>query len=185
MKLYYYDGYDLDKNYATLWNGVLEYNSSTIETIQDNKEKNTNKELDDLVTDICDVNFYINIFHSKIYFSLCQDTKYFYYKFEKDIKRVISGIEDKFKVKIDNGEFNAIELKHNGNQYKYIISKNKTFNISLKKKILNWDNYELKNKKIKRIKDDINKNDINKNDINKNDINKNDINKDIEQLKII
>jgi archaellin len=164
MKRYYYDGYDLDKKYATLWNGFLEYNSNNIEYTKDRGD-NTNRELDDLVTNICNINFYIYILNSKIYISLCQDTKYYYYDFEKDIKKVIGEIEDKFKVKIDYGEFNATELKHHGNQYKYTITKDKTSKIILKKKILNWDNFESKSKKIKKNKDDINK--------------------DIENLKII
>lgn len=165
MKRYYYDGYNLDNNYATLWNGFLEYNSNIIELTQDRVEKNTNRELDNLLTDICDINFYIYILDSKIYISLCQDAKYYYYAFEKDIKKVISEIEDKFKVKIDYGEFNATELKHHGNQYKYTITKDETSKIILKKKILNWDNYESKIKKLKK--------------------NKGDITKDIENLKII
>jgi hypothetical protein len=133
MKRYYYDGYNLDKNYATLWNGFLEYNSNTIELTEDRIEKNTNRELDDLLTDICNINFYIYILDSKIYISLCQDSKYYYYQFEKDIKLIIDKIENQFNIKIDNGEFNATELKHQGNQYKYSISKDIDSKIILKK----------------------------------------------------
>jgi len=132
MKRYYFDGTDLDKNYATLWNGFLEYNSNT--HIIDN----TNKALDDLITSICDINFYISLFNSKIYISLCQDSKYYYYQFEKDIKLMIDKIENQFNIKIDNGEFNATELKHQGNQYKYSISKDIDSKIILKKKVLSW-----------------------------------------------
>ena len=158
MKRYYYDGYELDKKYATLWNGFLDYNSNNIEYTKDRGD-NTNRELDDLVTDICDINFYIYLLDSKIYISLCQDAKYYYYQFEKDIKKVIIEIENKFNVKIDYGEFNATELRHNGDQYKYTITKNIDAKIVLKKKILNWNNYELKsnktNKKIKKNEEDI------------------------------
>lgn len=150
MKRYYFDGCDHDKKYATLWNGFLEYNSNIIVLTQD-KEKNTNKILDDLVSDICNINFYIYLFDSKIYISLCQDEKYYYYQFEKDIKKVISEIENKFKVKIYYGEFNATEIKHQGNQYKYTITKDEESKIILKKKILNWDYFESKKIKIKKI----------------------------------
>jgi len=131
MKRYYYDDTDLDKNYATLWNGFLEYNKNNID--------NSNKALDDLITSICDINFYIYLLDSKIYISLCQDSKYYYYQFEKDIKLMIHKIETQFNVNIIYGEFNATELKHEGNQYKYTLSKNTDLNIVLKKKVLSWN----------------------------------------------
>lgn len=165
IKRYYYDGCDLDTKYATLWNGFLEYNSNTIELTLDRVEKNTNRELDDLVTDICNINFYIYILDSKIYISLCLDEKYYYHQFEKDIRKVITEIENKFKVKIDYGEFNATECKHHGDQYKYTIKKDKNSKIVLKKKILNWNIYDKKSKKIK--------------------INLNNITEDIKNIKII
>ena len=161
MKRYYFDSFDLDKKYATLWNGFLEYNSNIIECTKERGD-NTNRILDDLISEICDINFYIYLLDSKIYFSLCQDSQYYYNQFEKDIKKVITEIENKFNVKIEYGEFNATELKHQGNQYKYTITKDKTCKIILKKKILNWDNYESKNKKKKE-----------------------DINEDIKKLKIV
>lgn len=150
MKRYYFDKTDLDSKYSTLWNGFLEYDSNNIELTQDREEKNTNKELDDILSEICNINFYIYLLDSKIYISLCQDQKYYYYDFEKDIKKVISEIEIKFKVKINYGEFNATEIKHYGNQYKYTITKDKNCKIILKKKVLNW---EIK----KKAKDDISK----------------------------
>lgn len=150
MKRYYYDNTDLDSKYPTLWNGFLEYDSNNIELTQDREEKNTNKELDDILSEICNINFYIYLLDSKIYISLCQDEKYYYYDFEKDIKKVISEIEIKFKVKINYGEFNATEIKHYGNQYKYTITKDKNSKIILKKKVLNW---EIK----KKMKDDVSK----------------------------
>jgi hypothetical protein len=150
MKRYYFDKTDLDSKYSTLWNGFLEYDSNNIELTQDREEKNTNKELDDILSEICNINFYIYLLDSKIYISLCQDQKYYYYDFEKDIKKVISEIEIKFKVKINYGEFNATEIKHYGNQYKYTITKDKNSKIILKKKVLNW---EIK----KKTKDDISK----------------------------
>jgi hypothetical protein len=167
MKRYYYDNCDINEKYPTLWNGFLEYNSNIIELTQDREEKNTNRELDDILTNICDINFYVYIIDSKIYISLCQDSKYYYFQFEKDIKNVITAIENKFNVKIDYAEFNATEIKHQGNQYKYTITKDKSSKIILKKKILNWDSYESKSKKIKKN--------------NKDD----DISKTIENLKII
>jgi hypothetical protein len=148
MKRYYFDGYELDKKYATLWNGYLEFNPNIIEVV-DYYDGKTNLELEDMVTDICNINFYVYINSSKIYFSLCQDSIYYYDDFERDIKKVIIAIENKFNIKIYHGEFNATEVKHQGNQYKYTISKDEESNIILKKKILNWSTYESKSKKVK------------------------------------
>ena len=148
MKRYYFDGHDLDKNYSTLWNGFLELESNTIKLIN-HYDCQTNNELEDLISEICDINFYIYIIDLKIYISLCQDSKYYYHQFEKDIKKVIIEIENKFNVTINCGEFNATEVRHQGDQYKYTITKNENSNIILKKKVLNWDSYESKSKKIK------------------------------------
>jgi hypothetical protein len=149
MKRYYFDSHNLDSKYATLWNGYLEYNKNdmkiNIEYIS---------QLNDLITDICDVNFYVNDIDNKIYISLCQDSHYYYHQFEKDIKKLIIEIENKFSINIFYGEFNATEVKHQGNQYKYTITKDENLKIILKKKTLNWDNYESKNKKIKKIDKD-------------------------------
>jgi hypothetical protein len=61
---------------------------------------------------------------------------------------VILQIEERFKIKIINGLINANEVKHGGNQYKYLISKNEeTGKLHITKKTLNWTLYEkLKNK---------------------------------------
>jgi archaellin len=68
-------------------------------------------------------------------------------------------IEKKLGININYGEFNAIEVKHYSNQYKYIILKNDDNSILLKKKTLNWDNYEEQKhkKKKKKIEEDIDK----------------------------
>ena len=97
------------------------------------------------------MNFYINIDfdNSSIYISLCQDSRYYYYQFEKDIKLLINSIEKDCLIYINCGEFYANEIKHDGNQYKYTIIK-KNSEIILKKKILNWTTYDAKG--IKKIK---------------------------------
>ena len=145
-KRYYFDDTCLDTVYPTLWNGMLNCDDCTI-PISENYYQNSNRELDDLLADICEANFCINIYDNTIYISLCQDTRYYYYQFEKDIKNVIKSIEQKFNINIINGEFNATEVKHQGDQYKYTISKNDDGSISLKKRVLNWTNYEKKKSK--------------------------------------
>jgi hypothetical protein len=145
IRKYYFDNTNLDKVHATLWNGYL-----ICETNATNILKSKEWELDDIFVEICHINFYINIIDNIIYISLCQDEKYYFYQFEKNIKNMIESIQIKYSIKIESGEFNAIEIKNFGNQYKYII-KNKDNKISLKKKILNWDSYETKKVKIKKI----------------------------------
>ena len=148
---YYYEAYNMDEKYNTLWNGYLSYINGTIpinHTYTQNKDKfilESNKDLEDLLAEICNINFYISLSDNKIYISHDTDEKYYYFQFEKNIRIVIKEIEDKFNVFITDGEFNANEVKHGGSQYKYTISK--TDHISLKKKVLNWDNYESKKKK--------------------------------------
>jgi len=133
-KRYYFDNTQIDANYSTIWYGFLIYDSSKNNiSITENYYQKSNSILDDLLCEICDVNFYINIINNYIHISICQDCKYYYYQFEKDIKNVIKEIENKFNVTIESGEFNAVECKYNGNQYKYTITKNNQ-NIILKKK---------------------------------------------------
>ena len=149
---YYFDNTNIDTNYSTIWYGFLIYdNSKNNISITENYYQKSNQILDDLLCEICNINFYVNIINNYIHISVCQDFKYYYYQFEKDIKNVIREIENKFIVIIESGEFNAIECKYNSNQYKYTISKNKDKNIILKKKILNWENYENKKRKINKI----------------------------------
>ena len=147
IKRYYYDMTDKEIEYATLWDGYLKY-IGTISFIE-RYGGNINLELNDIFTDICDINFYIFLDESTIYISLCQDSTYYCHQFEKDIKKVILQIQDKFNVNVDSGEFNANEIKHHGSQIKYTITKNKSSNVILKKKILNWETYDSKSKKNK------------------------------------
>lgn len=143
MKRYYFDEKD-ENNYATLWNGFLEFSNNNNIEISD-------MEVNDIMTEVCDINFYIYVNNTKIFFSLCQDSKYYYHQFEKDILNSIKKIENKFNICILNGEFNAVEIKHNGCQYKYNILKDNDSKFVLKKKILSWQN--IKKKKIDDIND--------------------------------
>ncbi len=133
---YYYENTHLETRYPTLWNGYLKYekkiNSVPLNVI----------DVDTILVDICDVNFYINIDDRnhgdyKIYLSLCRDTDYYYTQFEKHIKKVIAKLEDFFNITIIDVEFYGTEVKHMGNQYKYTISKTDG-KIVLKKRTLNW-----------------------------------------------
>jgi len=145
---YYFDNTNIDTNYSTIWYGFLIYDISKNNIpISENYYQKSNRILDDLLCELCDMNFCVNIINNHIYISICQDSKYYYYQFEKDIKIVIKEIETKFDVTIESGEFNATECKYNGNQYKYTITKNKDKNIILKRRILNWTTYDIKIKK--------------------------------------
>jgi hypothetical protein len=133
-KYYYFDNTNLDTYYPTLWKGYIKYGN-----INSNNNHLNIIDIDNILIDICDINFYINIDGNdgKIYISLCQDSKYYYHQFEKHIKKVISKLEEFFNIVFINAEFYANEVKHLGNQYKYTIDKldNK---VVLKKKTLNW-----------------------------------------------
>ena len=107
-KHYYYDGTDLSIKYATLWNGFLIYSLK--------EEKPDHLIINDILTEICNINFYISITDDHIYISLCQDSQYYFHQFEKHIKTVIKEFEDKFKISISNGNFNATEIRHQGDQ---------------------------------------------------------------------
>lgn len=151
---YYFDNTNIDTNYSTIWYGFLIYNSLKNNIpdsipISENYYQKSNRILDDLLSELCNINFYVNIINNHIYISICQDSKYYYYQFEKDIKIVIKEIEAKFGLTIESGEFNANECKYNGNQYKYTITKNKDKNVILKRRILNWTNYDIKMQKNK------------------------------------
>ena len=147
MKRYYYEDTIIETNYPTLWNGHLSYEGDDIPISLDYYQ-NSNKELDEIFTEICEVNFYISIIDKKIYVSLCRDSNYYYRQFEKNIKSVINQIESKFNIIITDGEFYANEVKHEGSQYKYTITKLED-KLLLRKKILNWNNIpNMKNLKI-------------------------------------
>ena len=155
---YYFNNTEIDNYYSTVWYGFLIYDQSKNNIpISENYYQKSNPILDDLLHEICNINFYVNIINNHIYISVCQDFKYYYYQFEKDIKNVIKEIENKFEITVESGEFNAVECKYNGNQYKYTISKDKDNNIILKKRILNWENYENKKRKVSKI-DELNEN---------------------------
>lgn len=153
---YYFDNTNLLTKYGTLWNGFLTFNFN-IQTWK--MPENMNSILSDILVEICDINFYTNIIENNIYISLDTDSYFYYYDFEKTIKSAIIEIEKKFEININYGEFNAIEVKHYSNQYKYTISKNNDNSILLKKKTLNWVNYEeqKQKKKKKKIEEDIEK----------------------------
>ena len=150
---YYFDNTNLLTKYGTLWDGFLTFDLIT------ELPSDANSQISDILVEICDINFFTNVIEHNIYISLDTDSYFYYYDFEKTIKSAIIEIEKKFEININYGEFNAIEVKHYSNQYKYTISKNDDNSILLKKKTLNWDNYEeqKQKKKKKKIEEDIHK----------------------------
>ena len=152
MKKYYYENTFLETKYFTLWNGYFKYNGNKIK-VSENYYQESNRELDDLFVEICDINFYISLIDEYIYISVDSDSYFYSTNFEKTIKKALKEIEIKFNIIIECGEFYATEVKHMGNQYKYTISKSNN-KIILKKKILNWDTYNKKMKKDNNKKDD-------------------------------
>jgi hypothetical protein len=160
---YYFESYNLQTRYCTIWHGFLKYDGIQIPINREHILSTNNKllyniDLSDIFTEICQLNFYISLIDNYIYISHDMDEFYYYYQFEKSIKNAIKETELKFNIVITNGEFYANEIKHNGNQYKYTISK-KDDKIILKKKILNWDSNNSKKVKNKE-KDEKDKKDL-------------------------
>jgi hypothetical protein len=145
---YYFDNTNLLTKYGTLWDGFLNFN------LINQLPSDANTIISDILVEICDINFFTNVIENNIYISLDTDSYFYYYDFEKTIKSALTEIEKKLSVKINHGEFNATEVKHYSNIYKYIISKNDDNSILLKKKTLNWDNYEEQKLKKKKKKSD-------------------------------
>jgi hypothetical protein len=177
MIRYYFDeNPNILTKYKTVWHGHFFYH------IGKNTNYLTNDQwsiLNDILQEICDVNFYIHCIENNIYLSLCQDFMYYYYDFEKHIRTMIREIEKHFTIDIEYGEFYGTELKPMGDQYKYIIKvdsnqsdksneiteseelesafesldlNNTTIyskKIKVTKKILNWKTYDDKKIKIK------------------------------------
>ena len=140
---YYFDNTNINQNFSTVWHGFLEYEGNSI-TLSDDYWQKSNRILDDLLTEICEIHFYVNLIDNRIYLSVDTDVKYYTHDFEKHIKDMILRIEHTFSIHIFVGEFNAIEYKPDSNQYKYTISRHADKKIILKKKILNWAVYNKK-----------------------------------------
>ena len=130
------------ERYTTIWKGIL-----TSEHIDNNwihPDKLT--ELEDLFVEIADRNFHLHLDENHIYVSLCQDSPYYYYEFEKSIIKLLKAIEKKFNVKIGEGEYYCWECKPMANSYRYNIYK-KDGKFKIKKTVLNWEKYDNKIKK--------------------------------------
>ena len=135
----------LQQIYPTLWQGFLKYKGDKIEIKEEYKfHQKSNTILDDILVDITDTNFYVNLKNDYIYLSLDSDSYYYYYNFEKQIKKLIKKIEKEFKIYVTEGEFFATEIKHLGNQYCYEITRKENNKIFLVKKVLNWEIYAKK-----------------------------------------
>ena len=142
---YYWDNtthINVLERFSTIWKGILKS-----ENIDNNWIKPDQiKELEDLFTNVAERNFYLHLDENHIYVSLCQDSPYYYYEFEKYCIKLLKEIEKKFKVKIGEGEFFCWECKPMANSYRYVIFK-KENKFKLKKTVLNWDKYDNKIKK--------------------------------------
>jgi hypothetical protein len=133
---------NLLERYTTIWKGILiNENIDSIWIKPDEIES-----LKDIFVDICERNFYIHLDENNIYISLCPDSPYYYYEFEKNILKLLKTIENKFKIKINEGTFNCWECKPFPNSYRYYVFK-KDNKFKLKKNVLNWDNYDMIKKK--------------------------------------
>ena len=147
---YYFQNTIVETEFPTLWDGYLTYEADKLIEISDNYFQKSNRELDDLLQEICDIHFYVSLIDNTIYLSICRDSHFYYQDFEKNIKKIIKEIEIKFNISIKSGQFNANEVKHGGSQYKYTINKDND-KISVKRKILNWETYD--DKVVKKMKD--------------------------------
>jgi len=149
MERYYFDK-NLEKNwYQTIWAGFFQTKIDE-PYIASNKE-NLDK-MNDLLIEVCDQHFWININENYIYLSADMDERYYYYQFEKHVKKAFLEIEKQFNVNIEIGEFHGTEVKHMGSQFYYIVNRfeENDNKLTLRKKVLNWETYEnLKKKKNK------------------------------------
>jgi hypothetical protein len=139
-KKYYFD-LPYTKKYETIWYGYLEFDK-----IKDYDISNNISKLNEVITEITDISFYINIEDNKIYLSIDNDGNYYgSSRFENDIRNIITHIEqylskNDLNIIFLSGEFTAIEYKPDGNQYKYKITNNLTeHKIDIKKRVLNWN----------------------------------------------
>ncbi len=127
------------ERFSTIWKGSLKS-----ENIDENWIKPEEiKDLEDLFTKVAERNFYIHLDENHIYISLCQDSPYHYYEFEKNGLKLFKDIEKKFNVKISSGEFYCWECKPMPNSYRYVIFKRDN-KFKMKKTVLNWNKYDLK-----------------------------------------
>ena len=140
-KKYYFD-IPYTRKYETIWYGYLEY---------DNIKNYDISLLNEIIIEITNISFYINIEDNKMYLSVDNDGNFYgYNKFENDIRNIIMQIEQVLstndKVNFISGEFTAIEYKPDGNQYKYKLTNNLTeHKIDIKKRVLNWNIMKPKN----------------------------------------
>ena len=140
MSTKYYFDLPYTRKYDTIWYGYLEF-----DRISDDFNVSL---LNDILVEIADINFYINIENNKIYLSIDNDGNYYdNNKFENNIRNIITQISKIYSINFLNGEFTGIEYKPDGNQYKYKITNNiGEHKIDIKKRVLNWDIIKLKPK---------------------------------------
>ncbi len=140
MSTKYYFDLPYTRKYDTIWYGYLEF-----DRISDDFNVSL---LNDILVEIADINFYINIENNKIYLSIDNDGNYYdNNKFENNIRNIITQISKIYSINFLNGEFTGIEYKPDGNQYKYKITNNiEEHKIDIKKRVLNWDIIKLKPK---------------------------------------
>jgi len=142
---YYWDNtthINVLEKFKTIWKGTIKS-----ENIDENWIKPDEiKKLEDICTNVAERNFYVNLDENHIYLSLCQDSPYYYYEFEKNIIKLLKEIEKNFEIKIGEGDFYCWECRPMANAYKYVIFKKDT-KFKIKKTVLNWEKYETKIKK--------------------------------------
>jgi hypothetical protein len=133
-KKYYFD-LPYTRKYETIWYGYLDFDKIKDYDIS---------LLNEVITEITDISFYINIEDNKMYLSVDNDGNYYgSSRFENDIRNIITHIEKHLskneEINFISGEFTAIEYKPDGNQYKYKLTNNlDEKKINIKKRVLNW-----------------------------------------------
>lgn len=136
-KKYYFD-LPYTRKYETIWYGYLEFDKK-IQYFMNNISL-----LNEVITEITNISFYINIENNKMYLSIDNDWNFYGYdRFENDIRNIITHIEKYLSnnelINFISGEFTGIEYKPDGNQYKYKLTNNlDEKKIDIKKRVLNW-----------------------------------------------
>ena len=137
---YYWDNtshINVLERYTTIWKGTLVNSNIDSNWIKPEQLR----QFDDLLIDICERNFEINLDESNIYLSLCQDSPYYYHEFEKNILKFLRKAEKNFNININEGEFYCWECRPLANSYRYRLYK-KDNKFKLKKSVLNWEKDE-------------------------------------------
>jgi magnesium-transporting ATPase (P-type) len=92
-KYYYDDPKFNNKKYTTLWKGHISYFGGPI-PISEDYYQYSNRDLDDLIAETCNINMYCNLQNNTIYLSSDCDFNFYYYDFEKEFHLLGAAVQE-------------------------------------------------------------------------------------------